>query len=210
LSLRLGDRHVCGASILSATRGLTAAHCWSSRNDYSVLAGSTTRTGDAGAVRAAVSRFTRHPQYNGSTIDNDVAVLWFATALPLGPRIRPIRLPAQGTPVPHGAIATVTGWGVTREGFFSPLADVLQVVSVPIVSNPQCNEAYRGRVLASMICAGVTQGGRDSCQGDSGGPLIVNGAQVGIVSWGIGCARPNFPGVYTRVPAFINWIRSVL
>jgi len=212
LSLRVGTRHICGASVISATRGLTAAHCrvdGVAVNSFTVQAGSTTRVGDAGAVRTAVTRFIVHPQWNSRTVDNDVAVLWFANALPLGPRIRAIRLPPQGAPVIAGATATVTGWGTTIEGVPSSAPNILQTVSKPIVSNQQCNLAYNGRVLDSMICAGVPQGGRDACQGDSGGPLIVNGAQFGVVSWGIGCGRPNIPGVYSRVPLFTNWIRSV-
>lgn len=59
-----------------------------------------------------------------------------------------------------------------------------------------------------MICAGLTQGGKDACQGDSGGPLVVNSVQVGVVSWGIGCAQAGYPGVYASVPNLRSWISS--
>jgi len=209
LSLRLNNRHICGASVLSATRGLTAAHCYRNlpAGSYSVQAGSTLREGDANAVRTIVTRYIPHPQYNAATTNNDVGVLWFANALPLGPNIRPIQIPAQGTPVPVGATAVVSGWGTTRQGA-STLPNVLQAVTKPIVSNQQCNVAYRGRVTEAMLCAGIPQGGRDSCQGDSGGPLVVNGALFGVVSWGRGCGLPNFPGVYARVSVFTTWIQN--
>lgn len=66
------------------------------------------------------------------------------------------------------------------------MANVLKYTTVPIITNQQCNVAYRGRVTNDMVCTGYPQGGRDACQNDSGGPLVVNGVQVGVVSWGRG------------------------
>ncbi|KAL6259697.1 anionic trypsin [Pogonomyrmex barbatus] len=61
-----------------------------------------------------------------------------------------------------------------------------------------------------QLCAGLPEGGRDACQGDSGGPLLCNGTQVGIVSWGEGCARPNSPGVYSRVDFYLEWLNETI
>ena len=88
---------------------------------------------------------------------------------------------------------------------------MLQEVSVPIVSDQLCREAYPGEITQNMFCAGFKQGGKDSCQGDSGGPLIIsdgNGGwiQAGVVSWGNGCASPDFYGVYARVANYIDWL----
>lgn len=87
---------------------------------------------------------------------------------------------------------------------------VLQHVQVPVITNEQCREKYRsiGKLKADsqfddhVLCAGFTEGGKDSCKGDSGGPLMLPNQkdgkfyfyQIGVVSWGIGCARPNIPG----------------
>ena len=109
-----------------------------------------------------------------------------------------------------GAHLTVAGWGTTTEG--GQPSDVPLRVRVPIVTNAQCNDAYgTGSIAAGMVCAGFPDGQRDSCQGDSGGPLFgvdSNGQYVlvGVVSWGFGCARPGYPGVYTRVSAYKIWI----
>ena len=91
--------------------------------------------------------------------------------------------------------------------------EVLQKVEVNAVSHGQCNSQrmYRGFINKdNMICAGVTNGGKDACFGDSGGPLIeiVDGEplQIGIVSFGSGCARPDKPGVYSRVSHAYDWI----
>ncbi|XP_042859474.1 trypsin-1-like [Penaeus japonicus] len=91
----------------------------------------------------------------------------------------------------------------------------LMKVTVPIVSDAECRDAYgQNDVDDSMICAGLPEGGKDSCQGDSGGPLVCSDTGsaylAGIVSWGYGCARPGYPGVYTEVAYFVDRIRLML
>ena len=92
--------------------------------------------------------------------------------------------------------------------------DNLQWVQVPLVTNAQCFQNYNGYIgiTSSMICAGYPEGGKDSCQGDSGGPLICNeggkAVLTGVVSVGLGCAAPNFPGIYARVTAVLSWIEN--
>ena len=91
--------------------------------------------------------------------------------------------------------AFVAGWGHTQEG--GPQARNLMEVSVPIVTNEQCEDAYPDRLVDdTMVCAGLPQGGMDGCQGDSGGPFVVIDQKghvklAGVVSWGVGCARPG-------------------
>ncbi len=97
--------------------------------------------------------------------------------------------------------------------------DKLLQVEVPIVAVDQCKaaydrvERYRGKAIDQRIlCAGVPDGGKDSCQGDSGGPLVTRDdtgfVQIGVVSWGHGCAVAGFPGIYARVAAYDGWIRE--
>lgn len=89
------------------------------------------------------------------------------------------------------------------------MSDVLQKVTVPFVSDNTCKNSYEGEgydITEGMICAGGVSG-HDACQGDSGGPLTTkSGLQVGVVSWGIGCGIPEFPGVYAKVAHFRDWI----
>jgi len=82
------------------------------------------------------------------------------------------------------------------------------MVNVPIVSREECNEDYKtyGGITENMICAAAPDGGRDACQGDSGGPLVVDGKLAGVVSWGIGCARPLFPGVYSNIAILKSFV----
>uniref|UniRef100_A0A3P9NDM9 trypsin n=1 Tax=Poecilia reticulata TaxID=8081 RepID=A0A3P9NDM9_POERE len=88
-------------------------------------------------------------------------------------------------------------------------------VEVPVVGNSQCKSSYGDSAITdNMMCAGLLEGGKDSCQGDSGGPMVSKQGnlwiQSGIVSFGEGCAKPNFPGVYTRVSQYESWINSVI
>lgn len=116
----------------------------------------------------------------------------------------------------------VAGWGRVQEGGRS--SNVLQQLQIEVLDNEKCREQYRrqsklvsdNQFGSAVLCAGNLAGGQDSCQGDSGGPLVLpifdNGQfpvyQIGIVSYGIGCARTNTPGVYTRVQNFIDWIQE--
>ena len=106
-----------------------------------------------------------------------------------------------------GVKSVITGWGNTGRG--SPVQ--LQTVTVPIITKDLCNDAYKryGGIPEGQICAayyGV--GGKDACQGDSGGPLAIDGRLAGIVSWGNGCAQAYYPGAYTEVAAYRQWINE--
>jgi len=94
---------------------------------------------------------------------------------------------------------------------------VLRQAVVPIVSYQVCETKYlRARkpieLTENMLCAGYMEGGKDTCQGDSGGPLVCKQGdtwlQYGVVSFGEGCALPNFPGVYADVVHFLPWIQQ--
>jgi trypsin len=84
-------------------------------------------------------------------------------------------------------------------------------VVVPVVGRETCSAQYGLAMPSDMICAGLQEGGKDSCQGDSGGPLVDDdGTLVGLVSWGKGCALPNFPGVYANVGNLVEFINENL
>ncbi|KAK2884826.1 hypothetical protein Q8A73_021300 [Channa argus] len=160
-----------------------------------------------------VSEIVLHPKFDSRTYDNDIALVKLSSPVTFTDYIRPVCLAASGSVFNRGTASWVTGWGNVKEGEPLPSPQALQEVEVPVVGNKKCNCLFGGATVTdNMICAGVLAGGKDSCQGDSGGPMVTKKGSVwvqsGIVSFGFGCARPNLPGVYSRVSRYQSWIKS--
>ncbi|KAK1797992.1 hypothetical protein P4O66_000748 [Electrophorus voltai] len=165
-------------------------------------------------VFRSVTSVTINPNYNSDTNDNDMALLQLSSTVTFTPYVTPICLAASGSTFFNGTLSWVTGWGNIGYEVSLPSPGYLQEVQVPIIGNRQCFCLYGGGITGNMICAGALPGGKDSCQGDSGGPIILKQGsiwiQAGIVSFGNGCAQANYPGVYTRVSQYQNWINQVI
>lgn len=154
-----------------------------------------------------------HEDYQPIKTKNDICLLHLSESLEFNDWVQPVALPTQMDEPEEGTFCVVTGWGTLREGG-AVLPNHLKKVTVPIIGDKACSEKYNPRhdIADSMICAGVEEGGKDACQGDSGGPLINAETKtlVGIVSWGIGCAEAKYPGVYTQVSYFVDWIHNAI
>merc|ERR1719369_14591 len=205
--------HFCGGSVIAPTWVVTAGHCCAGQIALTchVVAGDTHSgiINDEGEKFMSVEKIIQHEDYEAQTISNDICLIKLTEALEWSDYIAPIPIPAQGAETEAGTVCTVTGWGVKNEGGLL-LPHQLQKVEVPVVSDEECREPYGDQVQDNMICAGVPEGGKDSCQGDSGGPFVCNGELVGVVSWGYGCARPGYPGVYTETSYFTDWVTSTM
>lgn len=208
----LTAKTICGASILTETRALTAAHCINSTyhpNRYAVLGGSSIRRPQQPDTRT-LTNYTRHHHYGSQGTgehDFDIAVLHWLSPLVFKSTAQPVKLPLQDAIVPYGINANVTGWGQTSEQDESSLSDHLLIATVQLIPNEKCNQVYNRRIRAHMVCASASQG---FCTGDDGGPLVLKGVQIGVASWGTGCAREDYPQVYIRVSHFVDWIKEQL
>jgi len=207
--------HFCGASIYNENWAICAGHCVQGEDmnnpDYlQVVAGEHNQDIVEGNEQTVIlSKIIQHEDYNAFTTSNDLSVLQFSAPLTFNDFVQPIALPEAGHTATGECI--VSGWGTTSEGGNTP--SVLMKVSVPVVTDEECRAAYgESDIEDSMICAGLPEGGKDSCQGDSGGPFVCSDTGsnylAGVVSWGYGCARPSYPGVYAEVSYFVDWIMT--
>ena len=220
-----GTQFICGGTLIDDQYIVTAAHCFvrssASPNPNRFLIKTATHMLSSQKYYNEIQTIIAHEKYQTRVRYNDIALVKLKNPVEFNPTLAPMCLPEQSYKRYNftGKMCKLIGWGSTRFG--GKISDTLQEVDVPVVSNKVCNDNYLDLgdedslpygINESFICAGFKEGGKDSCQGDSGGPLAIKindkWTLIGIVSFGYKCAEPGYPGVYTRVTTFLDWISA--
>ncbi|XP_026752509.1 brachyurin-like [Galleria mellonella] len=206
---------VCGGTVISNTRVVTAAHCYF---DGVITSSSiTTVFGSnllfSGGVRISTSDVSVHPNWNPLTISNDIAVIR-VSPVTFSNVIQPVALPT-GSEIDNnyaGVNALASGYGLTSDGGSIGVTQRVSSVTLPVITNSECSAVYGAAVQDTTICTSG-ENGRGTCSGDSGGPLVTssNGRNIliGVVSFGAraGC-QAGLPAGYARVTSFVPWVLS--
>ncbi|XP_018081440.1 transmembrane protease serine 5 isoform X2 [Xenopus laevis] len=221
VSLYRDNKHVCGGSVVATQWIITAAHCVHNYRSFqpsswTILSGIINHAStNPLASTSAVKKIIYHQKYDGRSHDYDVALVKLVKPLNYSDNMRPVCLPQYDQEFPVGTECWVTGWGHTHPDSIH-MSESLKEALVPLISTRKCNSScvYGGDITPRMICAGYLEGKVDACQGDSGGPLVCQTDYTwrlaGVVSWGMGCAEPNRPGVYTKIASFLDWIYQMI
>ncbi|CAH2085629.1 unnamed protein product [Euphydryas editha] len=210
--IKEGRQH-CGGALITDTHILSAGHCfkWDDKDLMRALIGLDSMDDLSNVEERAISKVIIHENFKSTAVrdENDIAIATINRPVAFSKTIRPICLPEREQNF-GGRVGTVVGWG--RLGVDASSSSVLMKASLRILSDEECmNSKLSIHIEPTMMCA--FSKGKDGCQGDSGGPLLVfegvgRYVQAGIVSWGIGCADPRYPGVYTKVSLYIDWIKK--
>ncbi|XP_073952511.1 trypsin-1-like [Choristoneura fumiferana] len=206
----------CGASLINDRYVVSAAHCIKGFMWFMFRV----TFGEHDRCDRSQRPFTRYvtkviaQDFSLNDLTDDIALLKISSPVTYSHAVRPVCLPKNPERTYENTKSVVAGWGATGEN--KNWSCILLEAELPVLSHEQCqNTKYNAsRIKETMLCAGFPETAhKDACTGDSGGPLVSETPDhvyelIGIVSWGYGCARVGYPGVYTRVTKYLGWIQD--
>ncbi|XP_076133179.1 granzyme B-like [Alosa pseudoharengus] len=207
VSVQKNEEHICGGFLVSESFVMTAAHCITWGVNLTVMVGGHDITNQKSGTRIPVKYYHINPGHIVKPLLNDIALLQLAEGAKQSNSVKWISIPEKDKDIKGAEVCSVAGWGATKTN--GPVNNLLLQADVVIVKRKECKQYWNDFFSEGMLCA---RGKAGFCQGDSGGPLVCKNKAVGVVSFNEknNCNKPKKPNVYTKISAYLPWIKSIL
>ncbi|KAL0151358.1 hypothetical protein M9458_053352 [Cirrhinus mrigala] len=209
VSVQMKNQHICGGFLISDRFVMTAAHCRNSAPVLTVVLGAhNLQNKNENSVRIKVESYYSHPQYTSESFHNDILLLRLEKNAQLNNNIKPISIPTKAGDIEADSVCSIAGWGLLETN--GTQSNHLMETNVMVMNNKKCESKWgKEEFSASLMMCVYGKGG--SCHGDSGGPLVCGDTAVGVTSFGDRyiCNSPERPDAYTKISAYLPWIKSI-